>query len=226
MITSDHSRVVTVPGQDDNSMSPTLVRLNNNHPDFLRHPATCGCLPCDQPRLHVLVLQLMMTSAWSLMLQEAVEEALQLFSLVRDTFPLLLAKTKAAASRAELCPGAAAEAEDSLRLAHLRCLLQEAECLLWQGRWDSHPGLDTEMRDTIAATSPASLDTRPELVVWCEELRVSVAANTQRRLGRERRLREEAAMVTGMAALDCGDTDLEDALTPDCSMVARSRIGK
>ena len=58
---ADNALKVKLPGQNDLSMSPTLIRHNNNPPEFLHHPNPCSCPPCSLPSLFPVILRLMLS---------------------------------------------------------------------------------------------------------------------------------------------------------------------
>ena len=219
---SDKSRIVRTQGQTDLSMSPSLVRYNNNPPEFLQHPDSCSCLPCRLPRLHILLIRLMRNTASSLALQGDLEAAASQFSEAHGVYKQLIKKTQIAARNTDT-----EEHGDNLKLSYLECLIQEVECLAWRNKWDAYSKVETEMNELIATMTCGFLSSNPRLLVQVEEQRVSSRMMREKQGLAERRAKEETELVAKMASttLDCEASE-EMEVTPGCDKASLSRIGR
>lgn len=219
---SDKSRIVRTQGQTDLSMSPSLVRYNNNPPEFLQHPDSCSCLPCRLPRLHILLIRLMRNTASSLALQGDLEAAASQFSEAHGVYKQLIKKTQIAARNTDT-----EEHGDNLKLSYLECLIQEVECLAWRNKWDAYSKVETEMNELIATMTCGFLSSNPRLLVQVEEQRVSSRMMREKQGLAERRAKEETELVAKMASttLDCEASE-EIEVTPGCDKASLSRIGR
>ena len=215
----DHSKVVEMPGQDDQSMSPTLIRHNNNPPAFLTHPESCQCFPCSLPGLHSTILELFFDQSWSLMLEKDISEAKAVFAVAIDMFPAVLNKAKHALKGLNSLP----DLEDELSYKFLGCLLQSGECLSWHHLWSDLDILDTKIRNVVGSISKDFLESNPAHLVWYEELRSSVVYF---RDNQDRIERSMEAMMKGMSLLSVSEEDQTKAVTPECTSSRQSRVGR
>ena len=209
-------------GQTDLSMSPSLVRYNNNPPEFLQHPDSCSCLPCRLPRLHILMLRLMRNTASSLALQGDLEAAASQFAEAHSVYKQLLKKTQIAYSNTNTV-----DHGDHLKLSYLECLIQEVECLAWRHKWDAYSKVESEINELIATMTCGFLSNNPRLLVQVEEQRVSARMMREKQRRAERKAAEETELVAKMASttLDC-EAEEEIEVTPGCDKASLSRIGR
>ena len=204
-------------------MSPSLMRHNNNPPSFLHHPDTCDCPPCSLPLLHQVILKIMFTQAWSLVLQEDVEQAKSTFALLHETFQLLSNKTESAIKRQNITTD---DQLEDLRYIYMGCLLQEAECLAWHQLWDDVSEVNKKYSQVVNDISGSYLDNNPSLLVWHAEQVRSCEMLREKEERRRRKEEEDMMMVTQMQSLlQCHDQQ-EDVVTPECTKTTNSRIGQ
>ena len=198
-------------------MSPTLIRHNNNPPDYLHHPDSCSCFPCSTPSLHRLILQLFFSQAWSLMLQQSVSEAKTVFSVGSDMFSAMLHKTGLVSQSLKM---RVHHLEDSLCYTYLQCLLQAGECLAWHHLWSDYDTVDHKIRDVISKISLLHLNSNPSALVWHREQRASVVYYRDNQDRIERRLE---TMMNQVSLLSPGE-DQTSVVTPDCTKALTSRV--
>ena len=205
----DNSRVVSQPGQDDLSMSPNLIRHNNNPPPYLHHPPTCPCHLCHLPLLHSTLLGLLFSQAWSLVLKEDLSSALDLYTTAQQVHSL--ARTKVS--------GVERERLDQVQLRHLG---QEGECLAWSRLWPEYDEMWSQV-ESLLGSSHHWMEAHPSLYVMCLEQRQSVLMLREKQVQQDM-MRERRALVDQMNSLSCSpDVHL---VTPVVSRKAKEGVGE
>ena len=223
MTKTDNSNIIKLPGQSDLSMSPSLVRHNYDPPEFLYHPEHCQCLPCCQPSVHTIILRLVSTQAACLVLQEELEDARSMFTMLHELYKQLLKKTNTAIKRFNLSDTLLT---DQLNSSYLGCLLQQGEFLGWHQLWGDYQVTSTRCDDIINTISWQHMEWNPAHLVWyCEQTR-SVALVKLKQERSTKRQEQERMMELKMSMLQCDDMSETVTVTPDVARPATSRIGQ
>ena len=207
---TDNSRVVSLPGQEDLSMSPNLIRHNNNPPPYLDHPPTCSCPPCRLPLLHSTVIGLLFSQAWGLVLKQDLSAALGLYTTGQQVFRKARGKV-------------AGGERDRLDQVFLDHLAQQGECLAWHRLWPEYDSLSVAVQ-TLLSSSHHWIQSQPSIYVRCLEQRHSVTMLREKvALQDMMRAEDTEDVVDMMSELSCSSDQIQ--VTPDVARKTSSRAG-
>jgi len=218
---SDDSEVVKLPGQDDRSMSPALVKHYHTPPPFLEHPPSCTCLPCTLPLLHRVLLGTMFSQAWGLAVAGQ-EDISTLSTMMVTMFTTFKQKSKALADR---CQTSESIIVQNLSKAFLNCLVQEVEIMAWQGNWERGLQIIKMIKDITDTMSYQWLSAHPALLVAYLELSSSIKDAMEKEATTEKvkKAAAEEALTKKFQSLDIEETC--SSLTPTAGQPSSRSIG-
>ena len=205
-------------------MSPNLVRPTIHPPAFLSHPEQCHCSPCCQPQLHVLLLQLLLAQASCFVLQEELEEAKLIFTMIHDIYKKLFLKTSLPVTKFSLCESSIT---DNLTDTYLSCLIQIGEFLSWYQFWDELGQIETKIDEVLKMISVRYHESHPCNLVKSSEQMMSLQLMRKKMERMKKALEEERMMEVKMSLLKCNEDNVTDnVVTPDVARQPTSRLGQ
>jgi len=214
----DDDKIIRLPGQTDQSMSPALNRSQQCPPTWLDHPLGCPCAPCSSPRLHSCLLQYTGLRAAALHMGGELNEAVASFNSTASLAVGLAAKVKEIVK----IEGVSSRVGSEVSMDYLDVWYHQVECHGRDRQWELAKNVLASQRDLLNSLPRSHLLSRPSVLVRYLDQTVAIdRAMCKKPLQEETVFDVETLLSPGVARLSLGEslTSLGESLTPTAKPV-------